>query len=77
MRLGVATEADCAARVLATVVSRVGMLVSGGSCDIGPAAPHRFLKWGSRVFVSGGHHGVHVFVPERDIPFVWTSARPR
>jgi L-ascorbate 6-phosphate lactonase len=21
--------------------------------------------------------GVHVFVPERDMPFVWTSARPR
>lgn len=23
------------------------------------------------------HRGVHVFVPQRDMPFVWTSARPR
>ena len=76
--MGLATEADCAARVLATVVSRVDMLVSGGSWGIGPAAPHRFLEAGSRVFVSSGRaHGVHVFVPERDMPFVWTSARPR
>jgi len=54
-----------------------GMLVSGGSCGIGLAAAHRFLEEGSRVFVSGRHHGVHVFVPERDLPFAWTSARPR
>jgi D-serine deaminase-like pyridoxal phosphate-dependent protein len=43
MRLGVATEADCAARVLATVVSRVG---------------HRFvLDAGTKAFSSDGGDG--------------------
>jgi hypothetical protein len=72
-------DRDCGAgpEPLMRGLDDAGMLVSGGSCGIGPAAAHRFLERGSRVFVSSGHHGVHVFAPERDIPFVRTSARPR